>query len=478
MEQPSALEKFWASITCHPIIDPTEDSLVFQQENSRRYVSPHVRPEERKRQNDMDVIEQRLREAAVKRRQERKGAAEEDVLGANLIAERERVMQEEAFRRDKAREFEEQRYAALTAQKEDAQKQGASMGFFEQVGSIDMTFGLGSAISKAMAAPVGFEADSLTQSVTTLPQEDRDRFDQLLGLEGLGANVFLPSRDGGSKLRKAVFRCDRNSTFIVCEITGKKDRTKTIRFDVKIVGAIRLGAGKSVSVPTDMYHGDSRRFHFVLADKPDLTCELESTEARDAALAGFVYLVSTRRSPLYTQQINTNKPISMGKGGQWATLPSLARGANARCLTGWNRWYDVVEKGMLRTKYKPRLLLLTDKYELEVYAPPNDSKATFPADMVVEGGPLKRYLDGNWSSDVLEDEGFTYCENMCCTLSELQSVTAQPGKGGDFWIAVAFDDADKPTVTFRVSSLGEQRYVVDFLMREMKKAESLLRGGR
>jgi ribonuclease BN (tRNA processing enzyme) len=41
----------------------------------------------------------------------------------------------------------------------------------------------------------------------------------------------------------------------------------------------------------------------VLQDKPDLTCELETSDARDVALSGFVYIVSTRRSPLYSQQI-------------------------------------------------------------------------------------------------------------------------------------------------------------------------------
>jgi hypothetical protein len=260
----------------------------------------------------------------------------------------------------------------------------------------------------------------------------------------------------------------------VCEIAGKKDRTKSIRFDVRIVKAVRIGSGKSVPVPADFVNGDTRRFHFVLQDKPDLTCELDTPDARDVALSGFVYVVSTRRHPLYGQGSMLGHAPSLGKGNMGAMRPSQARGVNARCLTGWNRWYEAVEKGMLRTRYKPRLLLLTNKYELEIFSPPNDSKDKWPADMI-DNGPLKQYLDGRWSADALEDEGFTYLEDSCEQLASVQAVTAVPGKAGDYWVAISYDDGEKPTLNLRVPSQGEQRYLVDYLNKEMRVAKSIAR---
>ena len=473
--KPSALEIFWGQITCNPVVDPGDDDmLTFQREQAALLASREVykNPEERKRQSDLDLIDRRLREAAVKRRQDRAGADEQNLLGADLVAERQRLAQEETYRKERADEFEAKQRAAVEAKREAEKKQGAVGSFFSAVP--DVTFGLSSALSKALAPTSGFEADSATESVSTLCQQDRDRFDQLLGIEGLAVLVYLPTRDGGSKTRRAVLRCDRNSTSIVCEIESKKERTKTIKFDVRIVKAVRVGAGKTVPVPVDPRFGDARRFHFVLQDKPDLTCELETSDARDVALSGFVYIVSTRRSPLYSQQIRLAQPMTLGKGGQHAHKPSRANSDRQCRLTGWSRWYDVVEKGMLRTKYKPRLFLTTTKYELEVYAPPDDKRDEWPADMVGDG-PLRRYVDAQWSPEALEEEGFEFAEGASEKLACVQAVTAIPGRSGEHWVAVAFEDSDKPTLTLRVPSQGEQKYLIEFLTREMKAARALLR---
>ena len=162
-QKPSALEVFWGQITCNPVVDPTDEQVIFErQQTAQRQAEAAaaariamMSPEDQKRMSDLDLIEKRLREAAVKRRQERAGADEEQVLGADLVAERRRLEKEEAYKKDKADEFDAQQRAALDAKRESVRQQGVG-GIF---GALDVTFGLSGAISKALAPTSGFEAD-------------------------------------------------------------------------------------------------------------------------------------------------------------------------------------------------------------------------------------------------------------------------------------------------------------------------------
>ena len=43
----------------------------------------------------------------------------------------------------------------------------------------------------------------------------------LLGTEGLMALVYLPTREGGSKSKNAILRCERRSNTITCEINSQ-----------------------------------------------------------------------------------------------------------------------------------------------------------------------------------------------------------------------------------------------------------------
>ena len=470
----SDIERFFSAIICSPLPPDDDGSTSFDSRvaNNGRPQRP-LTAEERKRQNDLDLIDQRMREASMRRKMERKEQNEEDFLGEETLEARRRVMQEETYRQDKAVEFEQQQRAMLQAQREADAQRNSNKTILDQMGSMDLTFGLSGVVTKAFAQTNGFEADGNT--VSTLPQADRDRFDQLLGLEGLPVLVHLPTRDGGSKSRRAVLRCERNATYIVAEIEGKRGKTKSIRFDVRIVKAIRVGAGSSVPVPTDYTHGDTRRFYFVLQDKPDLTCELDSQAARDVAIAGFVYVVSTRRSPLFTQQARLNQAVSIGKGGQEAMLPSQSRAQNIVSLSGWTVWGDVAEKGMfgIRTKYKPRLLLTNTRFELEVFAPPRGVRGDYPDDMVGEG-PLRPFVDGRWDVSFLEGMGFERVDLV--PLPHVQAVSATMGKGDEALVTLTFESA--PELNLRVANEGVQRKVVEFLSKQIKTSKTLLSGRR
>jgi excinuclease UvrABC ATPase subunit len=113
-----------------------------------------------------------MREASMRRKMERKEQNEDDFLGEETLEARRRVMQEETYRQDKAVEFEQQQRAMLQAQREADAQRNSNKTILDQMGSMDLTFGLSGVVTKAFAQTNGFEADG--NIVSTLPQADRD----------------------------------------------------------------------------------------------------------------------------------------------------------------------------------------------------------------------------------------------------------------------------------------------------------------
>lgn len=475
-------------ISCNPVADQLNDDTTFQvQSRPIRHLGPQpvLTAEQKKQAQDLDLINQRLREASIKRKQERKGLDEEHLVDDATKQTRARLQQEDEYKRGQVLEFQAQQAAAIKASEASNSKN-----VFTSLQNLDVTFGLSNALSSVITQQASFDANSASNTVSTLAQADRERFDRLIGIEGLTVTVFLPTREGGSKPRRAQLRCDRNSSSILCEIYSKHAaelstntaglKSKTIKFDVKIVAAVRAGAGVSVPVPPDFVHGDSRRFHFVLVDKPDLTCELETKDARDAALAGLVYLVTTRRSPLYTQQIMLSQPVSLTKTATSIAPPSRARSDYTRYLSGWSFWCEGVIKGLLRTQFKPRLLLLTTLYELEMYAPNSDCNF-MPDDYggpdLLQEGPLRPYVDQKWvGGEVMEDLKFSLIDS--CSLVAINSITTCPppkSREGESWVSVALNDEKGSVYTLRVKNCKEQEYILDYITRKMKTAKNKIR---
>jgi hypothetical protein len=272
-KKPSPLEVFWGQITCNPVADPPDELLAFQQEQQqfaaeRRYVSP----EEKKRMSDLDLIDQRMREAAVRRRQERKGAAEEDILGVDTVAARQRLLQEESFRKEKAQEFEEKRLLAQEEQREAAASKQTAKGFFDSVGSLDMTFGSerpsprrwvhhwdlrltmpqtasARSLKKTENGSTNFWAWKVWGCLSTFHKRRGRR----PGVQSFAARGIQPM----SCAKLPARRTAQNRSVLTCALLRRCALVAVDRFPV----------------PATLLDGDTKRFRFVLQDKPDLTCE-------------------------------------------------------------------------------------------------------------------------------------------------------------------------------------------------------------
>lgn len=124
---PSSLEVFWGVVSCNPVAPQTEETTFSVP--APNYLagerSKATNFEDKKRLNDLDLINQRLKEAALKRKKETKGTDQDVLLGDDVAAARRKLMQEEAYKRDKQAEFQKtqslQREALAAADKQKAE---------------------------------------------------------------------------------------------------------------------------------------------------------------------------------------------------------------------------------------------------------------------------------------------------------------------------------------------------------------------
>jgi hypothetical protein len=130
---------------------------------------------------------------------------------------------------------------------------------------------------------------SSTQAEASVNIIDLENFEKLLSNEGLVTLTYLPTKDGGSKSKDAIIKCERLSTIISCEITSQGQKRK-LKFDIAEVKAIKKGKG---SILIDD-RNDVVVMHFVVTNKPDLNLVFDSEQSRDMVVAGFKYLVNKR----------------------------------------------------------------------------------------------------------------------------------------------------------------------------------------
>ena len=124
---PTSLEVFWGVISCSPVAPQTEETAL--NVPPPNYLagerSKATNFEDKKRLNDLDLINQRLKEAALKRKKETKDTDQDALLGEDVAAARRKLMQEEAYKRDKQAEFQKtqnlQREAMAAAEKQKAE---------------------------------------------------------------------------------------------------------------------------------------------------------------------------------------------------------------------------------------------------------------------------------------------------------------------------------------------------------------------
>ena len=134
----------------------------------------------------------------------------------------------------------------------------------------------------------------------------QDAFERIVGTDGLEVTVYLTSREGETKSKRALMKREKNSSTVYVEIKskpkrpGEKEAAKRLKFDLAtdvMMVAKGKGSGRGVNdakVPRSV--DDNGVLHFILKGKPELNVEVDGgMESRDAVLTGFMQLISRHR---------------------------------------------------------------------------------------------------------------------------------------------------------------------------------------
>ena len=134
----------------------------------------------------------------------------------------------------------------------------------------------------------------------------QDAFERIVGTDGLEVTVYLTSREGETKSKRALMKREKNSSTVYVEIKskpkrpGEKEAAKRLKFDLAtdvMMVAKGKGSGRGVNdakVPRSV--DDNGVLHFILKGKPELNVEVDGgVESRDAVLTGFMQLISRHR---------------------------------------------------------------------------------------------------------------------------------------------------------------------------------------
>ena len=135
----------------------------------------------------------------------------------------------------------------------------------------------------------------------------QDAFERVLGTDGLDVTVYLTSREGDTKSKRAIIKRDKNASTVYVEIKsrpkrpGEKEAAKRLKFDLAndvMMVAKGKGSGRGpndAKVPRTV--DDNCVLHFILKGKPELNVEVDGgADSRDAVLTGFMQLISRHRS--------------------------------------------------------------------------------------------------------------------------------------------------------------------------------------
>ena len=134
----------------------------------------------------------------------------------------------------------------------------------------------------------------------------QDAFERIVGTDGLEVTVYLTSREGETKSKRALMKREKNSSTVYVEIKskpkrpGEKEAAKRLKFDLAtdvMMVAKGKGSGRGVNdakVPRSV--DDNGVLHFILKGQPELNVEVDGgVESRDAVLTGFMQLISRHR---------------------------------------------------------------------------------------------------------------------------------------------------------------------------------------
>jgi hypothetical protein len=182
----------------------------------------------------------------------------------------------------------------------------------------------------------------------------QEAFERVLGTSGLEVTVYLTSRDGQTKSKRAAIKRDRNSSTVYIELkqrssrggvgglgSAEKDMVKKLKFDLAVdVMMVAKGKGSGrgphdAKVPRSV--DDNSVLHFVLKGKPELNVEVDGgLDSRDAVLMGFMQLISRHRSMNSSNSSGKNGAAMASTSTTTATPASTAgAGSGSMSITGF-----------------------------------------------------------------------------------------------------------------------------------------------
>ena len=267
---------------------------------------------------------------------------------------------------------------------------------------------------------------------TTVVEETPTEFEEMLASTGAKTVVYLPTKDGSAKSKRARILSDIGSPSIEIEIKSSGEKKK-LKFDVNDIVSIKGGNGPNLTLPDDV--DSSRVIHFNIRGKPELNIEFESDEVAKTSLIGFLDILRKRTTPVAPPKRVTLK---------------------------WVCFAELEEKKMLSSTYVPQLLIYSSNSNSTIsqYVK-GKGNATSEIDIIPKLRPFK---EGGWEDDFLIKEGWILKGTF--SLTTIDSVTSKAVKGVD-----CFAEILTPTgvIVYRLPDTNMRNMFVKFLSSQNSK---------
>ena len=253
-------------------------------------------------------------------------------------------------------------------------------------------------------------------------------FEKLLASKGLMAVVYLPTKDGSAKSKKARVISDIGSPFIEIEVKSGGEKRK-LKFDIIDVESVSKGSGASLTLPDAI--DNMKVIHFNIKGKPELNLELESLQAAQDSLYGFTELLKTR-----------------------STLPTSI-------ALKWVCFAELEEKKMISTNYTSQLLIFTSSADNVIQQYAKSKNATTEVAIIPK---LRQFKEGGWDDSFLVDEGWVLKGRL--SMASIKSITTKQVKGVDSFAEIVSTEG---TIVYRLPDTNMRNMFVKFINDQSKK---------
>ena len=343
---------------------------------------------------------------------------------ADAARRTEAVKREEALRAEAARREEQLRVEALRVDslRVEAQRAEAAAQQAERLRMQEMM-----SQEKKAAEPVPPIPEPVVDTPQPIAEEKISEFEELLASKGLMTVVYLPTKDGSAKSKKARVISDVGSPFIEIEVKSGGEKRK-LKFEIVDIVSIAAGNGPSLVLPDKV--NSANVIHFTIKGKPELNLELENKEVAQSTLTGFLDLLKRR---------NTETPTTSLK---------------------WVCFAELEEKKMISTNYTAHLLIYSSSSNRVIQQYAKSKKATSEVEIIPK---LRKFKEGGWEDNFLINEGWVLKGSF--DMSKIKTVISKQAKGRDCFAEVNSDDG---TLVYRLPDTSMRNMFVKFISEHSK----------